>query len=45
MAIAAVGAFVLATPTPRAAIRYVVAAHSVEPGSSAHHRRPDDRPG
>jgi hypothetical protein len=33
VAIAAVGAFVLATPTPHAAIRYVVAAHSVEPGT------------
>ena len=33
VAIAAVGAFVVATPQPHAAIRYVVAAHSVEPGT------------
>ena len=33
VAIAAVGAFVLATPPPPAAIRYVVAAHAVDPGT------------
>ncbi len=33
MAIAAVGAFVLATPKPHAPTRYVVAAHSVEAGA------------
>ena len=33
VAIAAVGAFVLATPKPRAAIAYVVATHTVEPGT------------
>ena len=33
VAIAAVGAFVIATPRPHAAVRYVVSAHSVEPGT------------
>jgi hypothetical protein len=33
VAIAALGAFVLATPKPRAAVEYVVATHAVEPGT------------
>jgi hypothetical protein len=33
VAVAAVGAFVLATPKPPAVVAYVVAAHAVEPGT------------